>query len=173
MYMIVFYLGMIAYDISPFEYTMVWLWPWLTDESNWNKFSYGWWTLRWNYGNLEMHVPEIHLTLISNCIPYKNIERYTADTIVSWPNPKQWGIVHTSDLMLIIRQIYIYIYMLSMITREMGKLKTYNPTYCIMDNGEYMLILLTHSTKYIWQAFYKFNAFRQVCTMMVMRLCTV
>ena len=35
---------------------------------------------------------------------YKNIERHTAHTIVSWPNPKQWIIVHTSDLMMIIRQ---------------------------------------------------------------------
>ena len=39
----------------------------------------------------------------------KNIERHTAHTIGSWPNPKQWAIVHTSDLMMIIRQsIYIY-----------------------------------------------------------------
>ena len=36
----------------------------------------------------------------------KNIERYSADTIVSWPNPKQWVIVHTSDLMMIIRPVY-------------------------------------------------------------------
>ena len=35
------------------------------------------------------------------------------------------------------------IYILSSITREMGKLKTYSPTYCIMDNGEKMLNL-TH-----------------------------
>ena len=40
--------------------------------------------------------------------------------------PKQWVIVHTSDLMMI--------YILSIITREMGKLKTHSPTYCIMDN---------------------------------------
>ena len=63
----------------------------------------------------------------------KNIERHTADIIVSWPNPKQWVIVHTSDLMLIIRQS---IHILSNITRELGNLKTYSPTYCIMDNGE-------------------------------------
>ena len=37
-------------------------------------------------------------------IPYKNIKRHTAHTIVSWPNTKQWMIVHTSDLMMIIRQ---------------------------------------------------------------------
>ena len=86
----------------------------------------------------------------------KNIERHTVHTIVSWPNPKQWVIVHTSDLMMIIRQS---IYILSIITREVGKLKTHSHTYCIMDNWENMLNL-THSTKYIWQAFYKFNVFR-------------
>ena len=33
----------------------------------------------------------------------KNTERHTAHTIVSWPSPKQWVIVHSSDLMIIIR----------------------------------------------------------------------
>ena len=68
---------------------------------------------------------------------HKNIERHTADTIVSWPNPKQWVIVHTPDLMVITKQS---IYILSIITREMGKLKTYSPTYCLMDNGENMTL---------------------------------
>ena len=63
----------------------------------------------------------------------KNIERHTAHTIASWPNPKQWVIVHTSDLMMMIKQS---IYILSIITKEMGKLKTHSPTYCIMDNRE-------------------------------------
>ena len=38
---------------------------------------------------------------------YKNIKRHTAHTIVSWPTPKQWVIIHTctSDLMMIIGQI--------------------------------------------------------------------
>ena len=63
-------------------------------------------------------------------------------------------------------------YILLIITREMGKLKTNSPTYCDMDNWENMFNL-THSTKYIWQAFYKFNIFRQVCTMTIMRRCTV
>ena len=31
---------------------------------------------------------------------YKNLERHTVHTIVSWPNPKQWIIVNTSDLMM-------------------------------------------------------------------------
>ena len=35
----------------------------------------------------------------------KNIEKHTAHAIVSWPNHKQWTIFHTSDLMMIIRQI--------------------------------------------------------------------
>ena len=34
---------------------------------------------------------------------YKNIVRHTAHTIVSWPNPKQWLMIHTSGLMMIIR----------------------------------------------------------------------
>ena len=71
--------------------------------------------------------------------------RKTADTILSWPNPKQWVIVHTSDLMMIIRQS---IYILSIIIREMGILKTYSLTYCIMDNGENMLNL-THTRQNI------------------------
>ena len=71
---------------------------------------------------------------------YKNIERHTADTIVSWINPKQWVIVHSSDLMMIIRKS---IYIILIITKEMGKLKTYSPTYRIMDDRENMLNL-TH-----------------------------
>ena len=40
-------------------------------------------------------------------LTHKKIERQTAHTIVSWPNPKQWMIVHTSDLMMIRQSIYI------------------------------------------------------------------
>ena len=32
---------------------------------------------------------------------YKNIEKHTAQPIVSWPNPKQWDMGHTSDLIMI------------------------------------------------------------------------
>ena len=32
----------------------------------------------------------------------KNIVKHTAHTIVSWPNPKQWLMVHTSGLMMVI-----------------------------------------------------------------------
>ena len=96
-------------------------------------------------------------------IPLKNIERHTTYTIVSWPNPKQWVIVHTSDLMMIIRQS---MYILFIITKEMGKLKTRSPTYCIMDNWENMLNL-THSTNYIWYTVQPF----QRCTKK--RFCTL
>ena len=34
------------------------------------------------------------------------IYRHTAHTIVPWPNPKQWVIVHISDLMIIRQNIY-------------------------------------------------------------------
>ena len=81
---------------------------------------------------------------LANCgskLNTKNIERHTAHTIASWPYPKQWVIVHTYDLMMIIRQS---MYIFSIITTEMGKLKTHSPTYCIMDNWENMLNL-THT----------------------------
>ena len=77
----------------------------------------------------------LHVLLLWMKGSYKNTERHTAHTIVSWPNPKQWVIVHASDLMMIIRES---IYILSIITREMGKLKTHSPTCCIMDNWENM-----------------------------------
>ena len=41
--------------------------------------------------------------LIHLCVNHKNIVRHTAHTIVSWPNPKQWLMIHTSGLMMIIR----------------------------------------------------------------------
>ena len=88
---------------------------------------------------------------VSYCIPHislhKNIERHTEDTIVSWPNPTQWVIVHTSDLMMMIRQS---IYILSFITREMGKLKTYSPTYCICQPLDHGLICGILCDKWWW-----------------------
>ena len=32
----------------------------------------------------------------------KNVEIHTVRTIVSWTNPKQWQMVHNSDLMMMI-----------------------------------------------------------------------
>ena len=87
---------------------------------------------------------------------YKNLESHTAHIIVSWPSPKQWVIVHTSDLMMIRKSIYI----LSTITREMGKLKAHSPTYFIMGNWENMLYLAHTLDKLFLQTFYKFNVFR-------------
>ena len=42
-----------------------------------------------------------------------------------------------------------YIYILSIITTEMGELKTYSSTYCIMDNGE-NIPNLTHTLDKIY-----------------------
>ena len=99
-----------------------------------------WWNRTYRRSNpyvpVELLRNRIIIGFLERLFHHKNTERHTANTIVSWPNPKQWVIVHTSDLMMIIRQS---IYILSIITREMGKLKTYSPTYCIMDNGENML----------------------------------
>ena len=93
-----------------------------------------------------------------NIIQKKNIERHTTHTIVSWPNPKQWVIVHNSDLMIIRQSIYI----LSIITKEMGKLKTHRPTYCIIYIYQRMcLILISHTRQNICDRhFYKFNVVR-------------
>ena len=81
-------------------------------------------------------------------IDKKNIGRLTVHAFVSRPNPKQWTIVHTSDLMMIIKQS---IYIISIIAREMGKLKTHSPTYYIMDNGVKMTNL-THTLDKIYLA---------------------
>ena len=58
--------------------------------------------------------------------------------------PKQWVIVHTFD-----DDSKTSIYIISVITREMGKLKTHSPTYCIMGNWENMLYL-THTLDKIY-----------------------
>ena len=71
----------------------------------------------------------------------KNIDKHTAHTIASWPNPKRWILIHTSDLMMITRQS-----ILSIITKDMGKLKTHRPIFCIIDNERICLILFTHLT---------------------------
>ena len=52
---------------------------------------------------------------------YKNIGRQTAHGIVSWPNPKQWLMGHTSDLMKIIRYSTR---ILTMVKSLMAKLNT-------------------------------------------------
>ena len=67
------------------------------------------------YNPFNYHIiPEAILCLYKqtkkNKILHKNIERHTAHSVVSWPNPKQWVIVHTSDLMILRQSIYIYIF---------------------------------------------------------------
>ena len=95
---------------------------------------------------------------------HKNIERHTAHITVSWPNPKQWVMVYTSDLMMIIRQS---IYILSIITREMGIVKTHSPHIAKWLTERICLNFLTHSTKYISRTFHKFKCqyqeIRYVC----------
>ena len=39
---------------------------------------------------------------------YKNIEIHTVHTILSWPNPKQWQMVHTSDLIMVIDRARVF-----------------------------------------------------------------
>ena len=106
------------------------------------------------------------LCVFSLPISRMNTERHTAYTIVSWPNPKQWVIVNTSDLMMMIRQS---IYFLSIITKGMGKLKARSPTYCIMDNWENMLNLTHTLDKWYLRHFISSMSSDEVCTMMIMR----
>ena len=61
--------------------------------------------------------------LNNQCWLIKNIERHTAHTIVSWTDPKQWQMGHTSDLMMIIRS---NTGILTIVIREMGKLNTHS-----------------------------------------------
>ena len=88
---------------------------------------------------------------------HKNIKRHTAHTIVSWPNPNQWIIVHTSDLMMfIIRQSNIF----SQPSR--GNRVNWKNTAPYIEKWipkRICSILLTHSTKYIWQTFHEFNVY--------------
>ena len=84
-------------------------------------------------------------------------------TIVSWPNPKQWIIVHTTE---------VYIFFQS--SQEKWVNWKHTASHIVQWITERIcLIVLTHLTKYIWQAYYKFNVFRWLCTMMIMRWCNV
>ena len=49
-----------------------------------------------------------HIWSMKIHIKHKNIARHTAHTIVSWPDPKQWVIVHTSEMMTIRQSIYSF-----------------------------------------------------------------
>ena len=62
---------------------------------------------------------------------YENIESHTAHSIVSWPKPKQWQMGWF--FLMIIRS---HTGILTIIIREMGKLNTHSPIYCMKDNWE-------------------------------------
>ena len=80
---------------------------------------------------------------------FNNMERHTADAIVSWLGPKQWQVGHTSDLMI----IYLIKYTYSYIIGKIGKLNTHSPINCMTIIVRIDLISDTHSTEYTWQSF--------------------
>ena len=101
----------------------------------------------WDLHRVTMHTLMNAINYIMRLqLKNKNIGRHTTHTIDSWPNPKEWVTVHASNLMMIKRP---HIYILSIITREMGELKTHSPTHYIMDNWESMLNL-THTLDKIY-----------------------
>ena len=63
---------------------------------------------------------------------------HTEHTTVLSPNPEPWLMIYDSGVMMIIRW---NINILTIITREMGKLKTHGPIYCMKDNWEKLLNL--------------------------------
>ena len=102
----------------------------------------------------------------------KGIKKPTVHTIVSLPNPKQSIILHGSCFWFDDDNKTKYIFPKS----SEGKWVNWKHTvpYIVWWITERIcLILLTHATKYIWQAFYKFNLFRWVCKMMIMTWCNV
>ena len=78
---------------------------------------------------------------------------------------KKRGTVHTSHLMMIIRQyIYMwkYIYVFSQSSQREWVNWKHTASHAVKRiTGRICLILLTHSTNYTWQAFYKFDVFRK------------
>ena len=106
-----------------------------TNQSSMNHVHY-WWNVLHTINTFSTHR---HFG--QYIVPQNNTEIHTAHTIVSCPSPKPWVIVHTSDSMM---KIWQCIYILSIITREMSRLKTHSPTCFVMDNWENMLYL-THT----------------------------
>ena len=99
----------------------------------------------------------------------KNIERHPADTIVSWPNPKQWQMGHTSDLIMIIRRVID-------ISSRSPKLKWASSAHTaphfakkirkVTERTNYILDAL--STEYTQQAFtHSSRIFYRMCSMQV------
>ena len=109
----------------------------------------------WNWGLMKKFSTNIQCWISYNppqalIVFYKNKARDTANAIVSWLHPKQWTIVHTSDLMMIIRRSiymwYIYIYISQ---SSPGKWVDWKCIYCIVDNWK-NVINLTHTLDKIY-----------------------
>ena len=96
-----------------------------------------------------------------------NIKRHTVHAIAAWPNPSSYFRFDDDYKTK-------YINILSIIKKEMGKLKTHSPTYRIMDNWENMLNL-THTLDKLYRTgiFIGSMSSDKVCTMMIMRWCNV
>ena len=103
------------------------------------------------YINIEAWVRNIRgwrslkLCFLISLFKNKNIERHTAHTIVSWPNPKQWVIVHSFDLTMIIRQsIYIlrtkdfFLFCKIQVLRSLNHYYIWrvSPQLCCRDTGQ-------------------------------------
>ena len=89
----------------------------------------------------------------------KNIKRYTAHTIVSWPNHKQWQKFHRPYFRFDddnkIKHMYSH-----NLHKKMVKLKTHSPIYCMKDNWENWLNRRhTYEAEYTWQAFFPMASF--------------
>ena len=86
-----------------------------------------------------------YIRIFTQTHAYKNTAKPIAYTIVQWLNPRQWlPFIYISDLMIISR---CHIHILTIITQEMGKLKTDSLIYCIKIID---LMLETPSTEYIY-----------------------
>ena len=84
-----------------------------------------------------------------------DITRHTAHAIVQWPNPKQWLMIHTFDLLMQITKRSTHVLMV--ISREMSELKPHSLTHCKDDTWKKLLqVLYIYSTEYTWQAFYMY-----------------
>ena len=69
--------------------------------------------------------------------------------IASWPNLKQWIIIHISDLIMTVGW---KIDIITIIKMEKGKMKIHSPIHCTKGNRD--LIWDTHLAGYTWCAFY-------------------
>ena len=104
--------------------------------------SWGWW-IETPSRPLRRHrnVMNLQLTCCDNIIA-----RNKAHAIVSWPNPKQWLMVHIADLMMIIKWSTN---ILTIIVKEMCKRKTFCPIYCIKIRKNGRILKPTHERLYL------------------------